>query len=685
MGIRFETQDGRQGTLDVAADAIDRFGEGSELMGVKDGIVQIKTPDGGTKGFALGHWSEQYGARIVFMDGFNSPETAINRPPNGMNFFDQSVFYNDGMDMNALQDIYPRAMKNEDGSVVVLDNDGLWKVMWAPNLRGPEAPLSQQEEIHENLVNDPRLVMRTAGVVFLLGIAGVEAKSGKKGFEVRDIVKAIGVIQNNAPHENKYQINKILNQTTGIETWKMDNAYLNPNGLGHWLKKAQTMTSFQYRMLQMQAAEKTVEGMRVLAMKDFQDAMESLESLPEIKTLRINLQEILAEFVQFLVGLDLLRDISRSTGLNEWVSLSEDAGYDPNLLPEMPAFVGAFVTFLRVVMPITEKTSLAFASGKKGYKAIMHILNLIDECIYSLAGVPDSSAKFKMFMALKQVQSKIESKLSFHFHPNPLKDKSLTKENPFMQAKSYYSPKREQLYKLCQQPRESWNNTILESIKQNENLEVFYDSLPKGYATMLKDFACMDTAYDMQPWADVNHAERTHDPFSQYQESFGLTPPEAGYLAKNSPRAVQNIAETIIASSAFIANEGKDTIINMLRNPFLLANFIKTMMVASVNRELGIVEVLTKFGIAGQFDPEASPDSARIWEDPEAVKEEQDAQMKETLGQLAMEQAISNQQQQAQGGDKMQMQESLRSGESQQAGAGPSGPATQAMPVRKAG
>lgn len=682
MGIRFETQEGRQGTLDVAADAISRFGEGTELVGVVDGIVQIKTPDGTMQGFALGHWSEQFGARIVFMDGFNSPETAINRPPNGLNYFDQSVFYNDGMDMNALQDLYPRSMKNEDGTVVVLDNDGLWKVMWAPNLRGPEAPLNMQEEIHENLVNDPRLVMRTAGVVFMLGVAGISATTGKKGFKVNDIVKALRTIQDNAPHENKFQINKIINQTTGIETWKMDNAYLNPESVGYWLEKAQKVNSFQFRMMQMQAAEKTVAGMRSMAMKDFHDAMGPLLDMEETANIRINLQEIVAEFVQFLVGLDLLRDISRSTGLNEWVSLSEDAAYDPNLLPEMPAFVGAFVTFLRVVMPISEKSALAFAKGKKGFKGIMHIMTMIDECIYSLAGVPDSAAKFKMFMALKQVQSKIESKLSFHYHPDPLKDKRAVKENMFMQAKSFYSPKREQLYKLCQLPRESWNNTILEGLRQNENLEVFYDSLPKGYARMLQDFACMDTAYDMQPWVDVNHADRTHDAFSQYQESFGLTPPEAGYLAKNSPRAVQNIAETIIASCAYIAEEEEQTTINLLRNPFLMANFIKTMMVASVNRELGIVEVLSKFGIAGTSDPEASPDSARIWDDPEAVKQDNDARMKEMLGQIAMEEAINKQRQEAQGGDTMQMQESLRDGGQS---ASPSGPATRAMPVRKAG
>lgn len=682
MGIRFEMQDGRQGTLDVAADAISKFGEGAELVGVVDGIVRIKSPDGSMKGFVLGQWSEEYGARIVWMDGFNTPETAVNRPPNGLNYFDQSVFYNDGMDMNALQDLYPRSQKNDDGSVVVLDNDGLWKVMWSSSLRGPEAPKTQQEEIHENLMNDPRLVMRTAGVVFLLGVAGISATTGKKGFKVKDIVKALRTIQDNAPHENKFQINKIVNQTTGVDTWKLDNAYMNPEALGHWLVEAQKLNSFQFRMLQMQAAEKTVQGMRSMAMKDFHDSVAPLLDFPETDNIRINLQEIVGEFIQFLVGLDLLRDISRSTGLNEWVSLSEDAAYDPNLLPEMPAFVGAFVTFLRTIMPISEKPALAFAKGKKGFKAIMHIMTMIDECIYSLAGVPDSAAKFKMFMGLKKVQSSIETKLSFHYQPDPLKDKRMVKENPFMQAKGFYTPKREQLYKLCQLPREAWNNTILEGLRQTENLETFYDALPKGYARMLQDFACMDTAYDMQPWVDVTHADRTHDPFSQYQESFGLTPPEAGYLAKNSVRAVQNIAETIIASCAYIAEEDSETTIGLLRNPFLMANFIKTMMVASVNRELGIVEVLSKFGIAGSTDPESSPDSARIWDDPDAVKKDNDDKMKEMLGNIAMEEAISKQRQEAQGGDQMQMQESLRDGGQQ---ASPSGPMTQATPVRRAG
>jgi hypothetical protein len=564
------------------------------------------------------------------------------------------------MDMASLQEMYPNSQKTADGRVVVLDSDGLWKTMWAPNLRGPDPAMTTGEEIHENLMNDPRLVMRTAGVSMLLAMAGIEAKQTEKGFKPAQIVKALQILGENAPYENRFQIAKLLDQTTGLQPHKFYNALLDPEALGHWLKQAQKYTSFQYRTLQMQMAEKTVEGMRMMAMKDFQDAMEPLLKMPETKNILINLQEIFGEFIQFLVGLDLLRDISRQTGLQEWIGISEDAGYDQSKMPEMPAFVKAFVEFLRNVMPITQENALAFARGKKGLQSIMVLLTQIDECIFSLAGVPDSSAKYKMFMALKKVQAKIETKLSFHYHPDPIKDKSLVKENMFMQAKSYYMGKRESLYKMCQLPKEAWNNTILESINENQNLEIFYDGLPKGYGRMLKEFAVMDTAYDMQPWVDVEHAERTHDPFSEYQESFGLRPPEAGYLAKNSPRAVQNIAETLLIGATMIHEMPNVDTKDLLRNPYLMANLMKTLMVASVNRELGVVEVLSKFGIAGDTDRHSSPDSARIWDDPDVVKQDNRKQMEEMMGSLALEAQVQGQKQQSAGAQETMMGEQAR-------------------------
>ncbi len=662
MGVRFATADGRQGNFDVVNFIHEKFGPGSKITGVTNGLVNFITEDGRKAGFALGHWAQEMQCQVIYMDGFNSAETALDQPPNGMNYFDQSVFYHDGMDMGSLQELFPNSTKTSDGRVVVLDSDGLWKTMWAPDLRGPEPVMTQEEEIHENLINDPRLVMRTGGITMLLAMAGIEAKQSEKGFKVAQLIKAFQTIGENAPYENRFQIGKLLHQTTGLAPHKFYNALLDPDSMQHWLKEAQKHSSFQFRTLQMQMAEKVVEGMRMMAMKDFQDAMEPLLKAPETKDLIMNLAEVFGEFIQFLVGLDLLRDISRQTGLQEWIGLSEEVGYDNSKMPEMPAFVKAFVEFLRNIMPITQQNALAFARGKRGLQSVMVLLTQIDECIFSLAGVPDSSAKYKMFMALRKVQAKLETKLAFHYHPDPLKDKRLVKENPFMQAKEYYMEKRESLYKMCQLPKESWNNTILESIYGNQNLEIFYDGLPKGYASMLKEFACMDTAYDMQPWVDVEHAERTHDPFSEYQESFGLRPPEAGYLAKNSPRAVQNIAETLIIGATFIHEMDDFSTKELLRNPYLMANLIKTLMVASVNREIGVVEVLSKFGIAGDTDPKASPDATRIWDDPDVVRQDNRRQIEETMGSLALEAQMQQQNQASKGQQEAEMGEMARDG-----------------------
>src|SRR5690606_27877747 len=112
------------------------------------------------------------------------------------------------------------------------------------------------------------------------------------------------------------------------------------------------------------------------------------------------------------------------------------------------------------------------------------------------AGVPEHSAKFKMFFALKRLQAQLESKLAFHFQPDPEKNRDGLTENPFMKAKSMFTDKREVLYKLCQVPKEAWNNTLLESLRVLPNIEQYYDTLPKRFAEIVKSFAAMDAAFD---------------------------------------------------------------------------------------------------------------------------------------------------------------------------------------------
>lgn len=679
MSIRFQTADGRQGTLDVAKLAADELG--GVVTGVQDGIVQVKTEDGSVHGFSLGQWAEENQARIVSMDGFNGPDSALDLPPNGMNYIDQSAFYHDGMDMNALSELYPKAIKRNDGRVVVLDNDGLWKTMWSPYLVQPLPAPSFPEQVAMNLAQDPRLSIRTAGVVFLFALAGKEAKQGKKGFEIKDVVDVLKTLRNNAPYENRFQIGKLLNQTTGIDPWKLSNAILAPQEWAEWSKFALKVNTFQYRMKQMDMAKLLVNGMRSMSQDTFLEQMKPLAKLDECDKLIINLKEIMGEFIQFLVGLDLMRDISKTTGLNEWISINESGeALDPTKLPAMPEFVKNITELLRWIMPIVQEPKLSFARGKSGFKAVTNLMAMIDECIYSLAGVPDSSAKYKMFMALKRLQTQIESKLSFTFHPDPMKNLDGLKENPFMQAKSVYGPTREAVYQICQLPPESWMNSILDSLRSRENLEVYYDTLPKVYADLVKSFLAMDAAYDMQTWLDVGHAERTNDAFANTNESFGGTPPEAGYLAKNSPRAVFNISETLVEAAALLSDTPDDQLKAMLRSPYLLATVLKSVMVASVNREVGTVEVLSKFGVYGDKDPMASPDSKRIWEDPDVVHRDIQAQVEELMGSIAMQQAQQAQAQQGEEDAAVQQQEEARDA----GGMGPNGGPQPAMRARGA-
>lgn len=670
--IRFKNAQG-VGTLDVAEYVEQRFG--GKISGVRDGVVRFRTSEGKSGAFSLAQWAENNQSEIIFMNGYNNAETAIDQPPNGMNYFDQAVFFQDGMDMNALKEMFPDSTQDQDGSVKVLDNDGLWKIMWSPFLSPPEAPMSYDERVEIGEVNDPRLVLRTAGVTILFGLAGEGLPKTNKdgGVNVAPLVKALKILQRNAPMENRFQIGKVISQTTGLDPWKFTNAVFAPDYLGEHLKAALKMNSFEFRSMQAEMAEVLVQNLRLMSKKEFDDATRSLIKQPETKELLINLKQVFSEFIQMLVGLDLLRDISRSTGLNEWISLNEDSAFDKSKLPDMPEFVTAFVKLLRVIMPIVKDGPLAMARGKNGLRAIFLIMHMIDDAIFSLVGVPDHTAKNKMFLALRKVQTMLENKLSFHYQPDPLKNKDGLLENLFRQAKEQYSGSKDMVYKLCQTPKESWNNTLLEGLRKSPNIETEYDKMPTSFADLMKSFAAMDAAYDMQPWCDVNHAARTHDAFSEHNESFGLRPPEAGYLAKNQPRVVVNIAETLIEGAAFLSEMPDSNVKEMLRDPQLLAQMLKMLMTASTQREIGTVETLNKLG---GVDGMASPDPRRIWDDPEQVEYEQQRQIQEMMGAMAEQQAMQNQQKQQQG----MQEQAAREQPPEKSGKGP-----QAMPAQKAG
>ncbi len=658
--IRFRTMDGQTGSLDVSKYVAER--QGHRITGVKNGVLHTVGEDGRQGMFSLAKWAENNQAEIIFMEGFNNPDTALDQPPEGMNYFDQVVFYQDGMNMEALQQMFPQAMQDEDGTVKVLDNDGLWKIMWSPHLRAPEPPPSDDELIRDNLMNDPRLVLRTAGVHILFGLAGKFPKENKTGgVPINQLVEVLRIINRNAPIENKMVIGQLVHQTTGVDPWKFMNACLAHEDVGYWMKAALTMNSFQFRELQARMAEDIVDGYRLLARSEFNRATEPLFKMEESKKIMINLKSVFGEFIQLLVSLDLLRDISRATGLQEWVALNEESAFDKSKLPPMPEFVEAFVKLLRAVLPIVKDTPLTMARGVKGLRGIFHLIKMIDDCIFSLVGVPDHTAKKKMMFALKKAQTQLENKLSFHYQPNPLENKSGLKENPFMQIKEQYAPSREMVYELCQTPKESWNNTVLASFRQETNIEQALDKLPKGFRDRMLSLLAMDFAYDAQPWVDVGHADRTHDAFSEMNESFGLRPPEAGYLAKNSPRAVTNIAETLIEGAAFLSELPTHSVREQLRNPHLLKYMMKTLMSASVNREIGTVEILNS---VGALDSNASPDPARIWEDPEKVEHEQKRQIQEIMGQMAMQQAQENQKK-----EQMAMQEQAMMQEQSKKGA----------------
>jgi hypothetical protein len=121
----------------------------------------------------------------------------------------------------------------------------------------------------------------------------------------------------------------------------------------------------------------------------------------------------------------------------------------------------------------------------------------------------------------------------------------------------------------------------------------------------------------------------------------------------------------------------------LLRNPFHFTLFLKGMMAASVNRELGVVEVLNKIGISPMDDSQSLPDANRMWEDPQKVAHENRRQVEELMGSLAMQSMAQPQQPTPQG--EMVEDTEFPDGQQPKAGPGPMGPPQRASVARKYG
>lgn len=637
MGVYFSTQEGKQGMLDVV---MLLRSEGYMPFKVQDGNVLFNDGKGNQGLFSVAQWAVENHFKVSKIDGFNTPMTALDIPPLNLTSLDQSVWYMDGAKMDALQEMYPQAMKLDDGRVVVLDSDGLWKCMWSDTWQAQDPYPSYEDRVGTGEAIDTRTGMKSAGIAFLFGLAGVDPKLDKEGdIKPDSVAKMLHAINKNAPLETQMALAKLIEQTTGVDQWKFTAALNHPEDIGYWLHCISTKTTFDFRMIQADHAEIIVAALHKLSIKEFTDSMEALVKLPETKSAVINMRECAADFLAMLHNMDVIRDMSKVTGLDDWKADAE-VTIDKTKLPPMPSFVPRMVKLLQFVMPMAKDKALMLTKGVRGIRAVTMVMVMIDACIYSLSDVPDSTAKQKMTMVLKNFQVKLESKLAMTYQP--INDDKGMKVNPFMQAKGIYTEKREVVYKLVQIPKEMWSKSIIDKLRLEPNLEAFFDVIPEFMAKLLQSFVAMDTAYDMQPWIDSNYQERILDSFAQYQDAYGPPPPEFGALANNSPRAALNIIDTLATAAGMIGALPDSQRREILRRPIMFANMMKMIQTASVGREIGAVEILNRMGIQ---DPYASPSSEQIWRDPNDVQAENDA-MEQQISQFIQGQMAQQQQSQ---------------------------------------
>jgi len=647
---------------------------------VEHGNVKFTSEDGAEGLFSVADWAIKNGMQIEKIDGFNNPPTALDIPPEGMTSLDQSVFYMGGKKASALKGMFSQVAELQDGRVVVMDKDGLWKTMWSDNWSTPQPFPTYDEMVTRGQALDTNVGMRSAGLSFLLGLAGVVPRIDERGeLSVDSLGDTLKTVKRNAPIENQILIGKLVEQTIGIKQWKFMAGLESPEEVEEWSKQFLVKGSFEIRSQQAMAAEMLMAGLHKLALDEFSAQINALKSAEQTKGLIVNLKEPVDEFISMMDSLDVIRDLSRVTGLEEWKEKAK-IEVDQTKLPPMPAFVPRLVALLQWVMPISKEKALSIAKGKKGLGAVFSLMYMIDKALFSLSEVPESSAKQKMFMALKTLQTKIEGKLAFYYHPSD--DKTGMKQNLFHEAKANYGEKRETVYKMIQSPRESWPQMLLERVQAEPNLPAFYDVLPKWYADLLKSFISMDVAYDFQPCLDGNYESRLADPLARTQPQLGAPPPRAGYLAGQSPRAALNIIEALSSASKLLLDMGESERRALLRTPSLLTNLVKTVQAASINREVGATEVLSKLGVSGKNDPYRTMDPKRIWDNPEDIARDQMDQMMNLMAQLQAQQQAKQQDQQMQ---SQQLQALAAPAPGAETAGLPSGPAAQDMAAMAAG
>ncbi|UOF79071.1 hypothetical protein [Caudoviricetes sp.] len=641
--------------------------QGLVPINARSGNVYFETEDGTQTGtFNLSDWASEQGYTIERIDGLNTPITALDSPPEGFNELDQAVFFMDGMNIDALRGIFPETKHLDDGRIVVKDKDGLWKCMWTDNWSPPDRVPEYEELVESGLALDLKKGMRKSGLALLFGLAGVEPKGDTP--TPKEVGKMLTTLKANLPIECRIMLARLVEQTIGIDKWKFQAALINPSDVNEWLTATKKESSFEIRRRESNLTEHIVKGMHELATSEFLKYMGMLEKSDMTKAFICNLKEPLGEFIQVMMQMDVISDISKITGLDEWKQMARGE-VDEAKLPPMPDFVPKLTKLLQWVMPISQKKELMLARGKQGFKSVVSIMAMVDDVLFSIRDVPESSAKQKMFMCLKTLQSKLESKMSYYYHP--VDDKTGLKVNEFMAYKAMYTEKREIVYKLIQLPKEVWVSDMLQTLQQVPNLEAFYGTLPKEMSGLLQSFVALEIAYDMQPWIDDNYEKRTNDPFAMFTEEYGSPPPEAGYLAKNSPRAALNIIDTLAAMSGMLMSMEDVARRQLLRSPMLMAKMLKNMQTASVQREVGAVEAVARSGVIHMDDPYSSPDPTRIWEDPSVVEKDVQEQMMEQLRQMQAEEDAKQQALVAEGAaSQLAMQ-----------GAGPEAPGDTAPPV----
>ncbi|GAC1686524.1 MAG: hypothetical protein NVS9B9_08690 [Ktedonobacteraceae bacterium] len=547
--------------------------------------------------------------------------------------------------MEALKRKYRDAQRLEDGRIVVLDRDNMWRTFSDPS--DPTIipqPKSYAEKALSGEAPDMEIELRQAGIALILGMAGVtpDEDYNQKGIPpiAEDLYEACEVLRNNLSAEGKMMLGILVEQLTGLPKWQFMFLVVHCPVVYKILEEEWSLDAIEAKSHQVELAEHFINSLYSDMLTKYVTAMNAIVNSPSgvVNHFKMDLKALTDPFIQALNSMDIIRNLSIISGWKDQQEQIRKGKANPSDYP--PNFAMMNLAQMVQTMMNSSKHDVLILHGKSGFQAAGAINLQIEKCLMSLSDIPNTAIKTKAFLLLRDFQARLETAMAGPFDDDK-------KPNMFAQARMTYGPSRESLYNFVQIPKTLWAQTLMDGVSQDEDPEQTIGKFQGATKVLAEAMISTEIAYNLRPWIDTNYLQKINAGI-QFTD-FGASPPHSGFLSKHSPRVARSISQMIDGIATHLAGLGDDARKLMLRDPSYLNNIVSAMTQGVKMQEKLVQQARGSLGIDHIPDMEAAPDTDRLFEDPEIVKsdiaqQQQEAQQQQ-MAQAQQAQAQAEQQQ----------------------------------------